>query len=49
MTTLPGLRIEHPATGYVSIRTYENDFLRGLEMIALASQPLILTPIQVTV
>jgi hypothetical protein len=48
--TRPGLRIEHPATGYVSIETFDNDFLCGLKQIALSAQPtLIITRIQVTV
>lgn len=37
-----GLLIENQATGYLSVRTYESEFLRALEMIMLADQPVIL-------
>jgi hypothetical protein len=37
------LFIEDPATGYQSVRTYSTAFLRALEMIVLAPQPLVLT------
>lgn len=45
--TPPGvyaLFVEYPKTGHVTVLTFHSPFLRAIEMIALASQPVVLTP-----
>jgi hypothetical protein len=36
------LFIENPATGYVSVKTFDSAFARGLAVIALSAQPVTL-------
>lgn len=42
MVSIWALRIENPATGYVTVQTYSTKLLRDLEFVALSPLPLIL-------
>lgn len=42
MASVWALRIENPATGYVTVQTYSTKLLRDLEFIVLSHLPLIL-------